>query len=206
MATASTQTPSKFQASLETLVAGLSNTTSVALASLMIGGISMTRTEIIAKLKAVDALILAVAQVKQAYAAAVAARKTGLVAGHLFYENVVMALKQVIGATNQAQLAAFGIFPPKPRAVPSAETKAMAKMKAAATRKARGIKGKKERASITTSPQSKLQMVTGVSPAVTSASPASTEPTQTIANPMPATTSTVPSSPGAEASSTVPKT
>ena len=106
-------------------------------------------------------LFTAATQAKLAYAAAVAARKAALADIHAFYQSLVAVLKQTLGPTNQGLLPGFGIAPPKARTEASPEVKALAKVKAAATRKARGTLGKKERLEIT-----------GAAPAVINGAPA----------------------------------
>ncbi len=73
-----------------------------------------------------------------------ATRKAELVADRTFYTNVVAILKQTFGASDQTALSGFGITPPKTRAVPSSNTKAIAHAKSLATRAARGTMGKKQ--------------------------------------------------------------
>ena len=158
MSTTPLRSPSRFLVELQNMLNGLTNPASSSLSTLSIGGSSLTLAAVIAKLKAFLVLFTAVAQTKQAYAAAVAARKAGLLIAHPFYVNLVNSLKQIIGDTNQAQLAVYGISPPKARAAPSLETRTIAKAKAQATRKARGTMGKKAKLSITATPQPSLQV------------------------------------------------
>ncbi len=150
---------SKFQVELQNMLNGLTNPTSAMLSTLSIGGSSLTLAAVIAKLKAFLVLFTAVAQTKQAYSAAVAARKAGLLVAHPFYVNLVNSLKQIIGDTNQAQLAVYGISLPKARTAPSVEARTIAKAKAKATRQARGTMGKKQKLSITATPQLSVQVL-----------------------------------------------
>jgi hypothetical protein len=130
---------------VQDMINGLTNDVPSTLKSMSVGGSSMTMAQVIAQFQTILDLLTAVTAAKATYAAAVAAKKNGLVAARAFYENVVANLKQVFGATNQAALAPFGIPPPKTKAKPSTATRAIATVKAKVTREARGTMGKKQR-------------------------------------------------------------
>ena len=188
MATPKNATESAFQVEVTNLASGFTNNTSSILSSLVVDGVSMNRAEIITTLEVLLSLLAAVLQTKQAYAAAVAAKKAGLLTGRPFVVSLVLALEQTLGAANQAQLSAFGILPPKQRTQPTAERKAIAKAKGQATRQARGTMSKKQKQAITATPEPTLQILGpggkpllspgGNAPAATSnsASPAGSAP------------------------------
>ena len=159
MATTKTNSPSKFQVEVQDMINGLTNAVPSTLRSMSVGGNSMTIADVLAQFQAILQVLTTVTQTKLAYTAAVAARKSGLATDRAFYANVVANLKQLFGATNQAQLSAFGIQPPKAKAKPSTTTRAIATVKAAATRKARGTMGKKQKLGITAIPQPTLQVL-----------------------------------------------
>jgi hypothetical protein len=159
MATTKSNTSSKFLTEIQDMVNGLTNSVPSTLKSMSVGGDTMTIAEVLAQFQGILQVLNTVSQTKLAYTAAVAARKAGLVADRGFYANVVANLKQIFGSGNQAQLAAFGIQPAKPRSKPSTTTRAIATAKAKATRVARGTMGKKQKAAITTTPQPTVQVL-----------------------------------------------
>ena len=159
MATTKKTSSTSFATELQTLINGLTNNMPSGTKSMNVGGSSLTIVQVVAQLTTALALITAVTQTKAAYAAAVAAKKAGLAAARVLYENVVANLKQMFGLTNQTQLAAFGINAPKARAKPTSETKAIAHAKALATRQARGTKGSKQKLAVTTTTQPTLQVL-----------------------------------------------
>ena len=158
MATTKKTTNSSFMTELQNMVNGLINDVPSSLRSMNVGGSSMTLPQVLAQMQAMLLLFTNVASARQAFQAAVAAKKAGLVSAHAFYSNVVTNLKQVFG-TNQAQLALFGIKPPKAKAQATTTTKAIAAAKRAATRQARGTKGSKQKLAITTAPKATLQVL-----------------------------------------------
>ena len=151
--------PSKFQSQLATAASGLTSTSNALLNSLVILGASMSKAEIIAKLNAWLPLFAAVLTARQAYTTAVAARQAALPAMHAFFASFESALKQALGPANLAQLAAFGVTPPKARKQASPETKAIAKVKSAQTRQARGTMGKKQKLAIRGTPGMTVQIL-----------------------------------------------
>jgi hypothetical protein len=158
MATTKATGASKFQLEVQGMINGLTNDAPSTLKSMNVNGNSMTLPEVLAQLVAIQKVLTTVTQTKLAYTAAVAARKAELPTDRAFVANVVANLKQLFGSTNQAELAAFGIQPPKVRATPSTTTRAIATAKAAATRKARGTKGKQQKLGISATPQPTLQV------------------------------------------------
>jgi hypothetical protein len=182
MATTKSNSTSKFQTEVQDMINGLTNAAPSTLRSMSVGGNPLTLAQVLAQFQAILQVLTTVSQTKLAYTAAVAARKAGMVTDRAFYANVVANLKQVFGASNQAQLAAFGIQPAKPRTKPSTTTRAIATAKAKATRTARGTMGKKQKLAITTTAQPTLQVLgPDGQPLQTPAAPASssTSPTPT---------------------------
>jgi hypothetical protein len=120
---------------------------------------------------------MAVNAARSALLGAVRARKAAYASIRAFYLGVVSNVKQVIGPDNLTALSALGIAPPTQRKVASPEVRAIAKAKAAATRKALGTMGKQARLAITVNPEPTLQ-ITGVGPA-TPVSPTVSPPATT---------------------------
>jgi hypothetical protein len=177
MSNATNKTPSKFQTELQGLADGLSNSSSTLLSTMVVLSASLSKAEVIAKLRTFIGLFTAVTQARAALVGAIAARKAALLTMRGFYEGVVGNVKQVIGPGNLTALAAFGIVPPAQRKAPSPEVKAIAKAKAAATRKARGIMGKQARQAITVNPEPTLQITGAGLETTTMATPAPVSPT-----------------------------
>jgi hypothetical protein len=146
--TSKPNSPSKFQTQITSVISGITNDLAPSVTSFVIGGSVMTKAQVLAQLSQILGVLTDVSTAKAAYEAALAARKGAMVSDKTFYANLVMALKQLIGA-NPSQLAAFGILPPKQKAKPTATQMAIAKAKAKATRALRGTKGKKQRQEIT---------------------------------------------------------
>ena len=157
--TTSSGSPSKFQTEVQNMVTGLTNNVPSTLRSMLVGGVSMSIPQVLAKMQAMLDMLTSVTQAKTAYQHALATRKGELGADRAFYANVAAYLKQAFGLTDQTTLSAFGILPPKTRAKPSSTTRAIATAKAAATRKARGTMGKKQKAAITTTPAPTVQVL-----------------------------------------------
>jgi hypothetical protein len=157
--TTKSNSPSKFQTEVQSMINGLTSNVPSTLRNMLIGGASMTIPQVLAKMQAILEMLNSVTAAKTAYQHAIATRKGELVADHAFYSNVVAYLKQAFGPTDQTTLAEFGILPPKAKAKPSTTTRAIAAAKAAATRKARGTMGKKQKAAITTTPAPTVQVL-----------------------------------------------
>jgi hypothetical protein len=181
-------TTTKAQSHLETLADGLSANTSPLLSSLVVLGTTLSKGEVISKLRGWLSLYVAVVQAKQAYVTAVVARKAAEVTLHAFVHSLEITLKQLLLPNNANMLASLGVAAPKPRKPVSAATRALANAKSKATREARGIKGKRQRGQITVGTQPQLQVVgmpavsaadaTPTAPAVVPASPNSSAPKQ----------------------------
>jgi hypothetical protein len=159
MTTTSVRHKSLFLTLLNAAIAGLTSTTLTLPNSLLILGLATSKAEIIAKLKTYSQLFTASLAAKQAYLASVATRKAAEPEMHAFYAAFVIALKQALGPNLAGQLAGFGILPPRERKSVSPEAKAIAKVKAAATRLARGTMGKVQRQKIKAMPDLTLQVL-----------------------------------------------
>jgi hypothetical protein len=198
MATSTILKPTKMQTELDAAMAGLTNSTLTTLGSMMILGAMMSKAEVIAKLKSLSAVYAAATNARSALSAAVNARSAAKASTEAFYEAVVMALKLALGPTNQGMLPGFGVALPKPRKEASVEAKTIAKAKSAATRAARGTKGKQQRLAITTQPAMSLQVLGTVGQPVSTSTPSSNASTPTVSTS--ASTAVAP-----ESSSTAPK-
>jgi hypothetical protein len=174
MATKNIRTAALFFAAMGTAVSGLTSSTLVVLNTLMILGTTMTKADIISKLKSFIQLNLAVVQTKQAYTTALAARTAAMADMHGFYKAFSSALIQALGPTNAGALPTFGVAQPKVRTGPSAETLVIAQAKSAATRQARGQLGKAEKQAITATPQPSIQVLGLGAPAASTTTPAPT--------------------------------
>ena len=161
MATNNNPNSTKFQTLVQKVSDGLGNNVAPLVTSFPLLGTTYSRTEVISKLKALLVIYVAAATTRDAYRAAVVAKRAASVSGRAFVEAVIAFLKLTLGPNAQAALSSLGIAPPKVRKAASAETKAIAKAKASATRKARGIMGKKQRSTITANPQPTFHVLDG---------------------------------------------
>jgi hypothetical protein len=159
MATNTTLKPTKMQTELDAAATGLSNSTITTLGSMMVLGVMMSKADVIAKLKSLSAVYAAATNARSALSVAVNARIAAKPSTEAFYEAVVMALNLALGPSNQGMLPGFGVALPKARKEASVEAKTIAKAKSAATRAARGTKGKAQRLAITTQPSMSLQVL-----------------------------------------------
>ncbi len=150
--------PSKFQTEVTAMISGITNDLPTSVTSMTIAGTSMTKAQILAQLGGIETTLDMVSSTKTAYTEAVAARKAALPTDRTFYANVVMAVKQQLGAS-PSQLAAFGINPPKVKAKLTATALAISKAKAAATRALRGTKGKKQKKAMTLAGQATVEVL-----------------------------------------------
>ncbi len=187
MATNNQKKPSVFQGHVNNLLDGFTATPGPDFTSLMVQGQQQATTAIIADLQAIDIRNTAVATAKAAYNLALTDRKDSSAADGEYVASLEAALKvQLYG--NQGALNTFGIGPAKQRTSPSPKKKVAAAATAAATRVARGTKGKKQSLAITAVPEP-LVSVTGVvgAPAAGTAPAASASPAP-APNPAPAGT------------------
>ena len=205
MATNITNQPSKMQTRLDAAASGLSSINLTTLNSMMILGAMMAKAEVITKLKSLSAVYAAATNAKQAFAAAVKVRKAGQQQTMAFYDALVMALKLALGPTNEGMLPSFGVALPKEPKQATVETKTIAKAKAAATREARGTKGKQQRLAITAQPGMSLQVLGPDGQPVGASASGSNASTSTASTP--ASSSSPSTSPvsSPESSSTAPK-
>ncbi len=158
MATTKKTTSTSFTTEIQDMITGFTTSLPSSIRSMLVGGVSMTNAQVLAQFQSILQMLNLVATTKQAWKAAVSAKKAAMAPARTFYSNVEVILRQALG-TNQALLAAFGIKPPKTRTKPTSTTKAIAHAKALATRAARGTKGTKQKAAITTTPQPTVQIL-----------------------------------------------
>jgi hypothetical protein len=159
MASNDNHNPTSTQTKLDQAAAGLTGSNLSLLNSLVILGVSVSKADLITKLKTASALYGAVLTARQAYQAAVNARKAGAAQILPFYAAFVIALKQALGPTNEGLLPSFGVDIPKERQQPSAGIKALAAAKAQATRKVRGTMSKQQRQAIPAASGLTMQIV-----------------------------------------------
>ncbi|MHB1847179.1 MAG: hypothetical protein ACYCWW_20335 [Deltaproteobacteria bacterium] len=112
----------------------------------VIGGKSYTAAQVIALFQGVVDGFQGVRDAQAAAHRALIAREASQAEWKTFYEDTVVYLKQTLGRKSPL-LADFGIVQKVPKK-PSAETRAIAKVRKAATRKVRGTIGPKQRAEI----------------------------------------------------------
>ncbi len=117
--------------------------------SLLMDGTSVGQPAILGQLGTFLQVIQGVETARQALAARVAAKKAQSAAVTKYLSQLEAALKQALGSGNP-ELQDFGIKPPKTRRQLTVQEKAVAAANARATKEARGILGKKQRAKITT--------------------------------------------------------
>jgi hypothetical protein len=113
----------------------------------VLGGKEVTYGEIIDMLEERDAKARALDAARRTHRHAVADYRGIIAATDDLLERFLVRLVSDVGETSP-DLGAYGIAPKKDRAKPSAETRAEAARKAAATRKARHTMGKKERLAV----------------------------------------------------------
>lgn len=124
------------------------------------GGRTMTVAQVVTALKQLVEMLDAVHRNQRAFQQAVADRRRAAKSHRATYEDAVFLLKHRLGRENP-RLAAFGVVLPKARRRLSNEAKAIAQIKAAATRKARGTMSRKQRLALGKPPEPTLQVFTG---------------------------------------------
>lgn len=112
--------------------------------SVLFGGRTMTMAEVVSSLQQMLETLEAVHRTHRAFRQAVADRRRASQSHRGTYEDAVFFLKHQLGRENP-RLGSFGVPLPKPRKKPTTEAKAIARAKAAATRRARGTMGKLQR-------------------------------------------------------------
>jgi hypothetical protein len=117
--------------------------------SLMVAGTSMTQAQILAQIAAVYLLDTNVINSKNSWQANVAANRTGKPAATKWVAALVTAIKSALGESSPL-LASFGIAAPKTKVARTAIQKAVTDALSKNTRVARGTKGAKQKAAITT--------------------------------------------------------
>ena len=143
-----TKSDVQFRAEIQALIAGFQSEYT-ATSTLMVSGRSMTQPQVIAALQAKDALFGSVQTADTAKEQAIESMENGRADAKTFIADVVAGVRSDKGS-NTPELRAFGIQSTvtvrKPR---TAAQNAISAAKRAATRAARGIKGKAQRAAIT---------------------------------------------------------
>jgi hypothetical protein len=124
------------------------------LASVVVRGTSYSPAQVAARLQAFHDKLDAPDQLRRALRAAVNAREEAAQTEWRFYDDLSSVVVQHLG--DGEALEQFGLPLPKEPARPSSETLAIANSKRQATRKARGIMGRRQREAITTAPQPTL--------------------------------------------------
>lgn len=105
-----------------------------------LGGEEMPFAEVLAALQAMESTFDAVHDARQRYRQAVGDRRRAMKAHRSTYEDMVVFLKHYLGKASP-RLTSFGVALPKGRRALTAEASAIARAKAAATRKARVCSG-----------------------------------------------------------------
>ena len=135
-----------FAALLAALVKGI-NTDLAGVASFDIDGSHLARADLLARLRATLDAITAVKAARTALGQAVASQSSSVAQARTLRGGVKRFLQTQYGPTSP-KLQDFGFAPARVAKTP-VKTKAQAKVKAAATRSARGTKGRKQKAAIT---------------------------------------------------------
>jgi hypothetical protein len=154
-------------ASFNGLIEGLTTSPPPNLTQIAVGGQTYTVPAFIAKAQAYQVLLAAVPQAAAAHTAAVQAREVAEEAFTTFLDESHLFLKSALGKSNPA-LTTYGTTPDKVPTPLTAEQLVARAQKAAATRKARGTLGKKQK-----------KAITGATPPA--ASPAAASPTPAVA-------------------------
>src|ERR1700678_3635605 len=137
-----TNPPSAFEQWVSKMVAGFTNNVPSSVTSVTIQGTTLTVAQILAQLTGIASRLSAVDSARELLKEAIATRAANMVADRTFVNDLASALKLMIGPSNQAQLASFGVAPTKARAPLSGEERTIASAKSKATRALRGTMGK----------------------------------------------------------------
>jgi hypothetical protein len=129
---------------LRALLKGLEQEFPGAVETVRFGGQTMSWAEMVAQLKAAVEAFDAVHRAQLAHRAAVSDRRRAMKGSRSLYEDAVFFLKHYLGK-DSPRLPHFGVALPKPRRALTVEANAVSRAKAAATRKARGTLGKRQR-------------------------------------------------------------
>jgi hypothetical protein len=141
------------KATLAALLAALVNGINTELAGvnpIALDGVSYARADLLARIQAVLDAIASVKAARTTLSQVVASQKAAIVQGRSLRAAMKRFLQSKYGP-NSPQLQKFGFAPARTPKTPI-QTKAQAKVKAAATRTARGTKGKKAKLAIHGSP------------------------------------------------------
>ncbi|MHB1844169.1 MAG: hypothetical protein ACYCWW_04960 [Deltaproteobacteria bacterium] len=157
MVTKSTKGPAGFLSRVDNLEAGTKQNI-VGKATVKVAGVPMTAAQILAKLQAVDGSYASVNGARVTLATAMAAWKAQLPDARAFVSEYVAALKAEFGTKNPI-LQSFGLSPAKPKPPRTAAEKAVSAAMGSRTRTARGTKGPKQKAKITSEGRPGLVLV-----------------------------------------------
>jgi hypothetical protein len=142
------QSPKWFEAKAAALRQGLLQHLPPSAQEVILGGKKMPLTELHRQLEEMENQLKAVHLAQSQHHWAVVARREAMPRFHALYEDAVLFVRHLFGRES-TQLQDFGIKPHRPRRQLSAEAKAIARAKAAATRHLRGTRSRKQREAIT---------------------------------------------------------
>jgi hypothetical protein len=138
---------SKQLAIIEGMIAGFTTALPGGATTFVLGNTSYTQTALVTMLGGIQSILSAVPAAELARATAVNTRTENEANIDKVVENTTSALRGALGSSPTA-LATYGIKPIKARVPLTSEQKVARAAKAAATRKARGTLGKKQKAAI----------------------------------------------------------
>ena len=147
MSKKTTSNPGSQQKQYADLIKGLTAGAPAGVTELGVGGTTFTIPNLIAKLTGYGALYDAVSKAEAALTTAVQAREAAMPQAAVFLQQARSSVRSTLGATSTDN-EGYGITPKKVPAPLTVEQLQAKKEKAAATRKARGTMGPKQKASI----------------------------------------------------------
>jgi hypothetical protein len=146
-----------FEQRLRAMCSGFRRAFSPTVERVLFGGREMTLSELMASLEAMEATFDAVHCAEVNYRQAVSQRRRAMKGYRSDYEDAVVFLKHQLGKANP-RLVEFGLQLPKQRRPLTVEAQASSRVKAAATRKARGVMSRKQRLAIGRPPEPTLHV------------------------------------------------
>jgi hypothetical protein len=123
-----------------------------------VNGEALSGAQIIARLKDFQRAHSKVDHYRVLLAYAVQTRDAQLDAEQKFQEDLASVVRSALGSTSPA-VRAFGVHPPKPRRALTSEEMAVREERRRRTREARGVRGSRQRLSITAEAQPTLQII-----------------------------------------------
>ncbi len=130
------------------LLAGFNKALPGGVTTFTVQGTAYTQPELVAKYSAVQAVLNAVPAAARAHEDALEAREEADATTTKFLNDTQSAIRGALGSSSVTALAAYGLKPVKERKALTGEQNVVKATKAAATRKARGTLGKKQKAAI----------------------------------------------------------